>query len=453
MRRRGLCGIACKAIKQLGIRKPRVIILENVREFADWGPLDEHGRPDPERAGLSFKRFVRQLENLGYRVEYRDLVACDFGAPTSRRRLFLVARCDGRPIVWPDATHGPGRESPWLTAADCMQWEIPCPSIFERERPLAENTERRIARGYFKFVENNPEPFIVPVLHGPEARVHSIREPHRTITAAHRGDRAIAMPYIARIGQTGGNGAYVNQIGQPVTTITTQAEHLVIAPTLIQTGYGEREGQAPRCLDLGQPMGTMVGTNKQSLVAAFLSKHNAGHEATGEYLSAPVPAVTCRDTKALTTSHLVKLKGTCAHGQVTDQPMPTIGAQGLHIGEVRAFLIKYYSEGGQWGAIDRPMGTLTTRDRLGLVTVHGEPHICVDIGMRMLIARELYRGQGFPDSYIIAPLVQSRRTRKPMLVPLSQEGQVEMCGNSVPPPMAAAMVRAQFIEQREELAA
>ena len=141
--------------------------MENVREFADWGPLDENGRPDPERAGMSFKRFVRQLENLGYKVEYRDQVCSDHGAPTSRRRLFLVARCDGRPIVWPEATHGAGRAFPALTAADCIQWEIPCPSIFEREKPLAENTERRIARGYFKFVENAADPYIVPVLHGP----------------------------------------------------------------------------------------------------------------------------------------------------------------------------------------------------------------------------------------------------------------------------------------------
>lgn len=448
---RGLAWIAPRVARLV---RPRVIILENVREFEDWGPLLPNGKPCPDRAGLTFRRFVRMLEKLGYKVEHRDLTACDFGAPTSRTRLFLVARRDGLPIVWPEPTHGLGRPRPHRTAAECIDWGIECPSIFEREKPLAENTERRIARGYFKYVAAG-DPFIAPYYGGGKDRAHSIHEPLRTLCCDPRF--SLVKPYLARIGQTGGNGAYVKAVGEPITTITTKREHLLVAPTLVTTGYGEREGQAARVPGLDKPIGTLVGTRKHALVSAFLAKHNAGwRQGAGVPMSEPVHTITSRDHHALTASHLVKLKGTCQHGQAIDQPMPTIQAGGLHIGEVRSFLIKYYSEGGQWGAIDKPMGTLTTRERLGLVTVQGEDYICVDIGMRMLVARELYRGQGFPDTYIINPWIADRvdvrgRALKP--APLSQEGQVEMCGNSVPPQLAYSVAGAQFIERFSEIAA
>jgi DNA (cytosine-5)-methyltransferase 1 len=460
---RGLAWIAPRVAKLV---RPRVIILENVREFEDWGPLLPNGKPCPDRAGVTFRRFVRMLENLGYKVEHRDLTACDYGAPTSRTRLFLVARCDGLPIVWPEPTHGPGRQFPHRTAAECIDWSLDCPSIFERARPLAENTERRIARGYFKYVANG-DPFIVPVLHGAEARVWPIDEPMRTITGAHRGDRALVKPYLARIGQTGGHGGYVRSAGAPVSTITTKREHLLVAPTLVTTGYGEDKqrngglGQAPRVPGLDKPIGTLVGTRKHALVSAFLTKHFAGnYHGAGAPLTSQLGTITARDHHSLSTSHLISLKGSLdagtRAGQQVDQPMPVIQAHGLHIGEVRAFLIKYYSEGGQWGAIDKPMGTLTTRERLGLVTVQGEDYICVDIGMRMLVARELYRGQGFPDTYIIDPWISDRvdaRGRPMKPATLSQEGQVEMCGNSVPPQLAAAVAGAQFVERFSEMVA
>lgn len=457
---RGLAWIAPRVAELV---RPRVIILENVREFEDWGPLLPNGKPCPDRAGFTFKRFVRRLENLGYRVEHRDLVACDYGAPTSRTRLFLVARCDGLPIVWPEPTHGPGRPKPHRTAAECIDWAIECPSIFEREKRLAENTERRIARGYFKYVASG-DPFIAPVMHGGEARVWPIDEPMRTITGAHRGDRALVTPHLVRTahGDVGKNGSRrwgrgEHSLAEPLPTLAASKDFALVAPTLVTTGYGEREGQAARVPGLDKPIGTLVGTRKHALVSAFLAKHNAGfRQGAGVPLTGPIHTITSRDHHALAASHLIKLKGTCQHGQPVTEPMPTIQAGGLHIGEVRAFLIKYYSEGGQWGEIDKPMSTLTTRDRLGLVTVRGENYICVDIGMRMLIARELYRGQGFPDSYIIDPWIAERfdiRGRRLKPAPLSQEGQVEMCGNSVPPQLSYAVAGAQFIERFSEIAA
>lgn len=453
---RGLAWIAPKVAKLV---RPRVIILENVREFEDWGPLLPNGKPCPDRAGDTFKRFVRMLENLGYRVEHRDLVACDYGAPTSRTRLFLIARCDGLPIVWPEPSHGPGRQFPHRTAAECIDWSIECPSIFERARALAENTERRIARGYFKYVASG-DPFIVGVGgrmgQSPE---RSVARPFQTITA--KADSAVLTPYLARIGQTGGNGGYVRGLGDQIGTITTKNEHLLVAPTLVTTGYGEREGQAPRVPGLDKPIGALVGTKKHALVSAFLTKHFGGYyKGHGAPMGGPLHTITSSDHHALTTSHLISLKGSLdageRAGQRIDAPMPVVQAHGLHIGEVRSFLIKYYSEGGQWGAIDAPMGTLTTRERLGLVTVQGEDYVCVDIGMRMLVARELYRGNGFPDTYVIAPWIADRfdvRGRRLKPGPLSQEGQVEMCGNAVPPQLSYALAGAQFIERFSEIAA
>ena len=230
-------GLAWVVVKWAKLTRPRIICLENVEEFQTWGPLAADGRPCPERKGKTFARWVGQLRSLGYVVEWRELRACDYGAPTIRKRLFLVARCDGQPIVWPEPTHaakpamGSGLKL-WRTAADCIDWSLPCPSIFERERPLADATLRRIAHGVMRYVVNS------------------------------------AKPFIARIGQTGGNGAYSNSIGSPLTTITTKAEHLLVSPSLATIGYGEREGQAPRVQDIGAPLGTIVGANKHALVAA-----------------------------------------------------------------------------------------------------------------------------------------------------------------------------------------
>lgn len=309
--------------------RPRVICLENVEEFADWGPLLDDGRPCPIRRGMTFRRWWRQLENLGYEIDARELRACDYGAPTSRKRLFVIARCDRQPIRWPEPTHGPGL-LPYRTAGECIDWSIRCPSIFERRKPLADATLRRIAAGVQRFVVNARQPYLV-------------------MTIDHQGS---------------GPSAGLAGADEPLTTITTKARHC--------------------------------------LVAAFLARHYTG--VVGRGLEHPVPTITARDHHSL----------------------------------VQAFLVAYYGSERDGRSLNDPMGTIVTKDRFGLVTVRGQPHYIADIGMRMLAPRELFRAQGFPESLQLIG---------------SATDQVRLCGNSVSPPVAAAIVRANFAEQIERAAA
>lgn len=395
-------GLAWVVIRWARRVKPRVIMLENVEEFADWGPLLDDGRPCPARKGMTFRLWLNQLRAAGYAVEHRELRACDYGVPTTRKRLFVIARRDGLPIVWPDPTHGPGR-IPYRTAADCIDWSIPCPSIFDRERPLAENTMRRIARGVMRYVVNSPRPFIVPVTHTSNSQVCSIDEPMRTVTTAKGGEFALDVP------------------------------------TLVQTGYGERQGQAPRSLDIGAPLGTVVaGGQKHALVAAFLAKHYGDRgQRPGSEMIEPVGTVTATDHHALVATHMMKMRGdNIGHGAA--DPLHTASAGGQHHAEVRALLLKYYGS-DQNPLLDEPLHTVTTLDRFGLVTVDGEPHQIADIGMRMLQPRELYRAQGFPEDYLIDIDFNGKR--------LSKRAQVRMCGNSVCPPLAAALVKANVAHE------
>lgn len=424
-RRRGLMWEVPRWAKAV---KPAVLFVENVPEVRDWGPLLEDGTPDPARKGETFARWVAMLRNLGYVVEWRELKACDFGAPTSRKRLFIVARRDGHPIVWPTPTHGPGRAKPYRTAAECIDWSIPAPSIFlTREeakawgkahgcnaprRPLSEKTMARIARGIFRYILKNPRPFIVPVTHAGERRPHFLEDPLPTITGANRGELAL------------------------------------VAPTLIQTSYGEREGQAPRSLDIQAPIGTVVaGGVKHSLVAAFLARHYGGHENDGEHPSLPFHTITARDHHALVSGHLLKLRGTSdahieASGASLAEPLPTVSAQGNHLAEVQAFLVRYNGT-SEPQDLQLPLTTVDTTDRFGLVMVHGVPHVIVDITMRMLKPRELFNAHGFAPDYEIENV--DGRT-------LTSEEQIEMVGNSVPVDLAEALIRAQY-EYRAEAAA
>lgn len=515
---RGLAWIAVKWAKLPNA--PRVIVLENVEEFQSWGPLTEENKPCPDRKGLTFRRWVKQLENCGYVVEWRELRACDYGTPTIRKRLFLVARRDGKPIVWPTRTHAekptPGLKL-WRTAAECIDWSIPCPSIFERERPLAENTLRRIAAGIKRYVIDAAKPFIVPLTHqGDPGRSESIDEPMRTVTGAQRGERALIAPTItafyglkgkshARGGRLdqplktqtadprfglvtpyltehanasgqrnfaadeplrtqcaqvkGGHFALVAPIivgaggpsysGKPVSaeqpfgSLTTENHRAVIAPTLIETGYGEREGQAPRAGTTEKPIGTLVGTQKHALVTAFLNKHYTG--VVGSPMTDPVHTVTSSDHNSLTAAHLTKFYGTSKTGQSNAAPMPSVTATGQHIGQVQAFLAAYYGNEKDGRNLADPMGTVTAKERFGLVTVAGQPYVIADIGMRMLAPRELYRAQGFPEDYRIDIEYKGK--------PLTKTAQVRMCGNSVCPPIAAAIVAANFkFEQMQEAA-
>ncbi|HEY2509486.1 MAG TPA: DNA cytosine methyltransferase [Polyangiaceae bacterium] len=394
--------------------RPRVIFMENVGEFADWGPLDAEGEPDPAKRGRTFKHWLGKLRGAGYQVEYRELRACDYGAPTIRKRLFLIARCDARPIVWPIPTHGFGGQ-PHRAAAECIEWALPCPSIFGRKKALAENTLRRIARGVQRFVLESGQPFLIPTTHQGDSRVHSIAEPLRTVTGANRGELAL------------------------------------VAPSLIQTGYGERRGQAPRTLDILTPLGTVVGGGqKHGLVSAFLAKHyghpdrkSGGGAVIGSELRSPIGTVTSTDHHSLVTSHMVKLRGTCPDGQRMDAPAPTITAGGTHLGEVRSFLTRFNGTGGP-EPVQLPLGSVTSKPRFGLVRVSGEDYAIADIGFRMLQPRELYRAQSFADSYEIERGHDGRVFTK--------ETQIFLCGNSVPPVMAEALVRAN-LASREEVAA
>jgi DNA (cytosine-5)-methyltransferase 1 len=521
-------GLAWIVIRWILKARPRVIPLENVEEFKTWGPLvtDDSGNdyPCPDRVGETFAGFVamlttgiaadhpalseccdilgieegsddhrRMIAGLGYVVDYRELRACDYGAPTIRKRFFMLMRCDGRPIVWPEPTHGDpkslevqsGKLKPWRTAAECIDWSIPCPSIFERKRLLAENTLRRIARGIQRFVIDSPNPFIVKCNHTSTKttyncfRGQSLEEPLQTITKTHgyalvtpmiagaggseyqakprRSDQpmhtilkqsraALVTPVIARIGQTGfGGDRLAYEAGKPLTTVTTKAEHLLVAP-IIARQFGNSVGHRA-----DEPNGTITagGGGKSQLVATFLAKHFGGnYTGPGADLAEPAHTVTTVDHHALVTSNLIKFRGTCKDGQPVTEPMPTITAGGLHIGEVRAFLLKYYGNEKEGVSLTDPLHTVTTNDRFGLVTVEGIDYQIVDIGMRMLQPHELYAAQGFPSWYIID---QDYRGKK-----YAKDKQVARCGNAVPPPFAEALVRANLPElcvERKEVAA
>ncbi len=365
--------------------RPRLICMENVEEWLGWGPLTAEGQPCPKRRGKTFRAWASAIRKAGYVIEWRELRACDYGAPTTRKRLFVIARCDGERITWPEATHGKHR-APYRSAAECIDWSIPVPSIFGRAKPLAEATLRRIGRGLSRFVFGKAQPFVMHLTYQGERRVHALEEPLPTVTGAHRGELAL------------------------------------VAPTLIQTSYGEREGQAPRVLDIHAPLGTVVaGGQKHALVCAFLAKNFGGHEGHGQSLLLPMATVTTRDHHALVTA----------------------STAGDRREQVRAFLTQYNGTSvGQ--PLQLPLATVTTHDRFGLVTVKGEEHVVADIGMRLLAPRELFRAQGFPDTYEIAPLVNGK--------PLTKTSQIRMCGNSVSPYVAAAIVRANVV-RKESVAA
>jgi len=513
------------------------IWLENVEEFKDWGPLIEtaDGKrvPCPVSKGITFKRWCRELRKLGGKVEWRELRAFRYGAPTIRKRLFVIVRFDGLPIVWPAPTHDkpnadgtvPGGLLDWRTAAECIDWSIPCPSIFTRERPLAENTLRRIARGVMRYVVNAERPFIVSSAHGgttgrapyawpaekplrtqkgspeygvvepfvagvggrmgqsPERSVtspfqtitakgdsaiimpvthhggdrgHAVGEPMKTVTAAHRGEMALVAPHITKF-RAGSDG---HTADEPMHTVTANsfvkrpggAAPIGLVSAVLTPRYGEREGQAPRARSVEEPMASVVPTqNGAQVVAAFLAQHNTGNDghAAEEPVSTIVGKGCTQGLVAATLTHSYTSNTAGGNGDPA-APAKTITAAGQHHGlvqaslspddqagakRVAAFIAKYYSAAEHGQALGEPLHTATAKPRFGLVTVNGWP--IVDIGMRMLQPRELYRAQGFPDSYIIDGPGPSGK-------PLTKTAQVRMCGNSVCPPIAAAIVAANM---------
>ena len=442
--------------------RPAVILLENVEEFLTWGPIGSDGHPDPKRAGRTFRLWVGKLRKLGYKVEWRSLVAADYGAPTTRKRLFLIARADGQPIVWPTPTHGRHGARPWRTAAEVIDWSVPCPSIFGRKKPLAEATLKRIAAGLKRYVLEHPRPFVVKY-HGGQGRApfrgQGVEEPLRTVDTENRF--ALVTPYVAGVSHgdfARGAGARVRSpeepyATEPVATVTTGDHHYVIAPTLVQTGYGERPGQAPRALDLEKPLGTVVGEGKHAVVTAFLAKHFSqtnGRSHPGLASNVPVGTVTARDHHSVvqvqldlpgaapdaTASFVSQFNGRSV-GAETGAPLPTTTGRN-HLAEVRAFLVKYYGSDGsatsQQQSLFDPLHTVTPKARFGLVVIEGVEYQVTDIGMRMLQPGELFRAQSFPRGYVLAAPFEGRT--------LNKTEQIELAGNSVCPVLAEALVRA-----------
>ena len=487
--------------------KPDVILLENVEEFRTWGPLCDEGKPIKERAGETFAKWTRELRKAGYKIQWKELRACDYGAPTIRKRFFMIARRDGNPIVWPAPTHGKpgspevlsGKLLPWRTAAEIIDWSIPCPSIFERKKPLAEKTLRRIAHGIMKFVVNNPSPFIVPICNTNWAgdRFYPGDEPLHTVTAnsyikrpggsAPLGvvETVLSLVIVGCGGRRGQSGPVGPE--QPFPTTTTKADACVAAAHLVHIGNGGREGQAPRAMDAEKPLGTVVaagtkhhavmafmqkfaengkgvdpaeplhtvmaGAPRHAVVCAHLEQANGGpnnENLAGRAADAPLSTVqTAGSQQRLVTSNLIKLRGTSdrhveGSGADVDEPLNTISAGGIHTAEVRAFLIKYYGNEQDGHGLSNPLGTATVQDRFGLVTVtvDGEEYVIVDIGMRMLSPRELFNAQGFPADYQIETDAHGQ--------PITKTAQVAKCGNSVCPPIAEALVRAQFPAEAQQ---
>ncbi|PHN79944.1 DNA cytosine methyltransferase [Pseudomonas syringae] len=584
-RKREIRNLSWIGLKWAGKKKPRVISLENVKQILQWGPLvakrcKTTGRvvklgggiaapgevvpvdqqflvPDPARRGQTWVVFVAELERLGYAVEWRVIRASDFGAPTSRERLFMIARCDGQPIVWPEPTHAkrPTKgQKPWRTAAACIDFADLGKSIFGRKKDLAPATLRRVAKGMKKFVIDNPTPFIVPIANWSGETVQSANEPLRTITSYPKGGAfSVVSPVIAPATHQGSDR--INDPLEPLPTITcaNRGELTLISPTLIQSGYGEREGQQPRVPGIGQPLGmiiaggvkhaltnsilvgaggpvyagkpvaadqpvgTLMTQNHRAVATAFMAQMNGGFNTTHAKgadepmttitntgsqqqlvtatlitnttghgptsLASPVPTLTTGQHHALVAANLVHLRGNCDardvndplhtvsaggqhHGLVTafmkrefgcsvgqplDEPAPTVTAGGggkssvvsLKLSpeheegalRVAAFLISYYGTENVSGA-GEPAPTITTKDRLALVTVmvKGTPYVIVDICLRMLTPSELYKAQGFPADYVITHGADGK--------PFTKTQQVHMCGNSVSPPPMAALARA-----------
>ena len=455
-------GLAWVALRWAGKVRPRVIMLENVEEFKTWGPLNRRHRPIKAKQGVTFQKFVSQLEDLGYTIEHRELVAADYGAPTMRKRFFLIARCDGKPIVWPEPTHGPsdsmmvkaGLLKPYLGAYTQLDFSLPCPSIFDTAeeikekygiravRPLAPKTMERIARGLKKFVIDNAEPFIVQVNHSGAKSdyCNSMNEPLRVITAKH--GFGVVEPIVAPIIDKAYGGNYQgsgSRIDEPIDTITTVDHNRLVEATLapyIEVNRSNRAGNSAE-----EPLCTVTGVNQHCLISPTLIQYHSetsDKEVRGQTIEAPIMTVDGSNRYGLVTSFLSKFYKT-GIGQDMREPLGTVTANagGGHFGEVRAFLIKYYGQGtGQ--DIKAPLDTVTAQDRFGLVTIEGVDYQIVDIGLRMLEPKELYGCQGFPDDYIIDRDYEGKE--------YPRNEQVKRCGNAVCPPIPAALVKANLPE-------
>lgn len=565
-RRRSLAWVVCR---WAGTVRPETITLENVAEIQTWGPLiakrdKATGRvvrldgtvaakgervpveqqwliPDPRHKGRIWRAWLKHMHGLGYSFEGRVLVCADYGVPTIRKRFFGVAQADGRPIVWPERSHAPRRDQrrlklrPWIGMHTCIDWSLPVRSIFERKKPLADATLRRIARGVMRYVVSTAKPFIVPITHAGDVRVHDVEDPARAITTAHRGEMSVIVPSVTkfRTGATGSDmrepsptwsansfhkrpgGAIplglmqaelapftagaggraaqsepraiddpagsqttkedrllvaasivptdqhsaagrngVHDAGEPVNTLHTSPSMALIGASLVQTGYGERAGQAPRALDIEEPSGTQVDGGKQALVAAFLAQHSAGSHPGRPARDPlePVSALTSTGSQqGVVAASMLALRGTSGAGRDVEEPAAALMAEGNHAGLILAFLQAYYSSGGQDQQIEDPLLAVTAKARHGLVTVSvsGQDYVVTDIGMRMLEPEEGAAAHGFAPGSLPDEIEIDGKVRR-----LTKTEKYHLVGNSVPPRMVRLLaehnVRRELVMEAAE---
>lgn len=472
--------------------KPLVITLENVEEFTTWGPLLENGKPCPRRKGHIFKAFINAFKRNGYAVEWKELRACDYGAPTIRKRLFLIARCDGEAIVWPAPTHGDPRKpgfkesglKPWHTAAEIIDWSIPATSIFEPGRDLAENTLRRVARGMKRYVIDAEKPFIVTCNHGGDwFRGQGLDEPLCTLTAARDAHGLVQACMIGA-----GGPAYAGEprgMDRPMQTLTTRNHSALVGAALV--GCGGRMGQSPE-RSVEEPMQTVTAKADSCVMAAHMIQHNGGfYDGAGRGMDEPLATITTTggQTQVSGAVFISKLRGTSTAAPA-DEPLHTVSAGGKHHAPVCAVLVKYYGNERDGCDLQEPLHTITTKDRFALAKVeravpqtmtdeqrynawwvmrfledydavpHSENHmhgprpsmlmlgdsIMVDIVMRMLKPHELAKGQGFDPNYIIDYGMFLQDDGTLVKKKLTQSEQVMKIGNSVSPPPYRAIVKA-----------
>lgn len=480
---RKIRGLAWITLRWAAKVRPRVIILENVEEFQTWGPVRK-GKPVKKLAGTTFRKFIRQLEELGYTVEYRELIAADYGAPTSRKRFYMIARCDGKPIVWPKPTHsktGADGLPKWRSAAEIIDWSLPCPSVFATKaeimdryglkavRPLAKNTMRRIIRGVDKFTIRSGKPFIVQQKFQNAAQ--NIEKPLTTVTAV--GAHELCKPLLAPVTVTNTSNSVGGTVGAPVHTVTTAGNQMlvtpflaecnhsggghiapvtdahktitakhtggIVAPALIQ--YHTEQTEHVRASGLGTPIHTVDASNRYGLTCANLVEYYTGGRPLD--VQDPMHTVTSHDREAVVAAHVVKFKGdNLGHG--ADEPMQTVTTSAGEFAVCKVYLAKMHGgdELGYWPLIrdllNEFCGYTLAEDEVLLLEIGGALYYIADIGLRMLSPRELYNAMGFPPDYIIDRDYEGHEYKK--------SAQVARCGNAVCPPVASALVRANLPE-------